>query len=163
MEIRKSEKKDLEIILSLYEAARKFMKENGNPEQWGDTYPEEELIIQDIEERNSYVCTEEGKIIGTFYFKEGEDKTYKKIVNGDWLNDEVYGVVHRITAMENKKGAASYCLKWCFGQCGNIRIDTYKDNIPMQKMLEKNGFKKCGIIYLENGAERIAYQKYEQK
>lgn len=78
MEIRKSEKKDLEIILSLYEAAREFMKENGNPEQWGDTYPEEELIIQDIEERNSYVCTEEGKIIGTFYFKEGEDKTYKK-------------------------------------------------------------------------------------
>lgn len=163
MEIRKSEKKDLEIILSLYEAARKFMKENGNPEQWGDTYPEEELIIQDIEERNSYVCTEEGKIIGTFYFKEGEDKTYKKIVNGDWMNDEVYGVVHRITAMENKKGVASYCLKWCFGQCGNIRIDTYKDNIPMQKMLKKNGFKKCGIIYLENGAERIAYQKYEQK
>lgn len=163
MEIRKSEKKDLEIILSLYEAARKFMKENGNPEQWGDTYPEEELIIQDIEERNSYVCTEEGKIIGTFYFKEGEDKTYKKIVNGDWMNDEVYGVVHRITAMENKKGVASYCLKWCFEQCENIRIDTYKDNIPMQKMLEKNGFKKCGIIYLENGAERIAYQKYEQK
>ena len=33
----------------------------------------------------------------------------------------------------------------------NIKIDTHKDNISMQKLLEKNGFKYCGIIYLEDG------------
>jgi hypothetical protein len=29
----------------------------------------------------------------------------------------------------------------------------------MQKCLIRNGFKYCGIIYLESGAERIAFQK----
>ena len=28
----------------------------------------------------------------------------------------------------------------------------------MQHLFEKNGFKKCGIIYLEDGSERLAYQ-----
>ena len=28
----------------------------------------------------------------------------------------------------------------------------------MQRQLEKNGFAKCGTIYLENGDSRTAYQ-----
>ena len=39
------------------------------------------------------------------------------------------------------------------------QIDTHKDNIPMQRVLLRNGFVYCGIIHLENGDERIAYQK----
>ena len=40
-----------------------------------------------------------------------------------------------------------------------ISIDTHKDNLIMQKFLSKNGFDRCGIIYVEDGTERIAYQK----
>ena len=40
----------------------------------------------------------------------------------------------------------------------NVRADTHKDNITMQNMLAKNGFVPCGIIHVENGSERIAYQ-----
>ena len=29
----------------------------------------------------------------------------------------------------------------------------------MQRMQAKNGFEYCGIIYLEDGAERIAFEK----
>ncbi len=29
----------------------------------------------------------------------------------------------------------------------------------MQKVFEKNGFKRCGIIYVEDGTPRIAYQR----
>ena len=29
----------------------------------------------------------------------------------------------------------------------------------MQKALKRNGFEKCGIIYLDNGDPRIAYEK----
>ena len=29
----------------------------------------------------------------------------------------------------------------------------------MQRLLEKSGFKYCGIIYLEDGNERIAFEK----
>ena len=39
----------------------------------------------------------------------------------------------------------------------NIREDTHADNQIMQKLAEKNGFVKCGIIYVKNGTPRIAY------
>ncbi len=68
-------------------------------------------------------------------------------------------MIHRLASVDGKKGVATFCLSWCFAQCGNIRIDTHKNNIPMQNLLRKNGYTRCGIIYLENGDERIAYQK----
>ena len=36
MEIRKASMQDLEQIMHVYKNARKFMRENGNEEQWGD-------------------------------------------------------------------------------------------------------------------------------
>ena len=82
-----------------------------------------------------------------------------RIYDGDWINDSRYGVVHRITSTGNVKGTASFCLNWALEQCGNIRIDTHRDNIVMQLLLDKNGFNYCGIVYVEDGTERIAYQK----
>lgn len=159
MEIRNSTKKDFDKILKLYKDAREFMKTNGNPEQWKDDYPRTSLVESDIENNISYICVDEGKIAGVFMYLEGKEPTYEKIYEGEWINDKPYGVVHRITSAKGKKGVATFCLDWCFNKCGNLRIDTHRDNIPMQNLLNKIGFVKCGIIYLENGDERIAYQK----
>lgn len=156
MEIRKTSINDLNTIMNLYSHARKFMEENKNPTQWAN-YPPKELLEDDIEKNNSYVCVENGEIVGTFFFKTGDDPTYLKIFHGEWLNDKPYGVIHRITS--SKKGVGTFCLKWCFEKCSNIRIDTHEDNIPMQNLLKKNNYKKCGIIYIENGEERIAFHK----
>ena len=41
----------------------------------------------------------------------------------------------------------------------NLRADTHRDNRIMQHILQKHGFRYCGIIYLLNGDERLAYQK----
>ena len=41
----------------------------------------------------------------------------------------------------------------------NIKIDTHEDNLIMQKLLEKNSFKYCGVIYLLDGSKRIAFEK----
>ncbi|MFR1314947.1 MAG: GNAT family N-acetyltransferase, partial [Clostridium perfringens] len=41
----------------------------------------------------------------------------------------------------------------------SIKIDTHRDNISMQRAVVKNDFQKCGIIYLEDGSERIAFEK----
>ena len=115
--------------------------------------------MDDISSGNSYVCVEHDKIIATFYYKEGIDDTYVRIYEGQWLNEAPYGVVHRITSDGTIRGAASFCLNWAFNKCGNLKIDTHRDNIVMQHLLDKNGFKYCGVVYLENGSERIAYQK----
>jgi len=94
-----------------------------------------------------------------FYFKVEEDPTYAKIYEGEWLNDKPYGVVHRIASNGMQKGVASYCLQWCLEQCHNIRVDTHRDNLVMQEILRRNGYQRCGIIYVANGTERIAFQK----
>ena len=159
MEIRKTKPEELNILIRMYENARIFMASHGKPLQWGNTYPEPQILMDDISSGNSYVCVEHDKIIATFYYKEGIDDTYVRIYEGQWLNEAPYGVVHRITSDGTIRGAASFCLNWAFNKCGNLKIDTHRDNIVMQHLLDKNGFKYCGVVYLENGSERIAYQK----
>lgn len=159
MEIRKSTPDDLDTLLQLYADARDFMAKNGNPSQWGSTYPSAALVQSDIDKGCSYVCIQNGQIAGTFYFKAGEDPSYREIFDGSWLNELPYGVIHRITSAAGTKGVASFIFQWCFQQCRNLKIDTHDDNLPMQKALRKNGFIHCGTIYLEDGSKRIAFQR----
>lgn len=106
MIIRKSTMEDLPKIMEMYEEARQFMRDNGNPDQWGTSNPKEEWIVLDIEDGDSYVCTKDGEIVGTFYFRIGEDPTYRQIHDGAWMDDSSYGVVHRITTDRKARGTA---------------------------------------------------------
>lgn len=159
MQIRKTKPEELDQVMAIYAHARQFMAEHGNPNQWGKVKPAREQIVADIECGCSYVCEEKGEIAAVFFYCKGIDPTYIQIYEGQWLNDKPYGVVHRIAAAGTVKGAGSFCLNWAFSQCGNLKIDTHRDNVVMQNTLKKNGFVYCGIIYLEDGDERLAYQK----
>ena len=161
MLIRNTETRDLEAVMEIYAAAREFMRDNGNGGQWGATHPTRALIESDIANRDSYVVEEDGEIVGAFFFKIGEDPTYKVIQDGEWLKDGEYGVIHRIAVKYHGRGIVGFVYNHCFNIIDNLRIDTHKDNIPMQRSLEKAGFKYCGIIHIANGDERIAYQKAE--
>lgn len=160
MIIRPTELKDLSLVMGIYEYARSFMRANGNATQWVNGYPSEELIRQEIEDNHSFVCIgEQGEIAGTFCFILGDDPTYRQIYEGAWLNDAPYGVIHRMATNGKQKGVADACFDWCMEQSDNIRVDTHKDNLVMQHILEKRGFRRCGIIYVRDGTERIAYQR----
>ena len=159
MEIRKATLSDLPRLLEIFEKARTFMRANGNMEQWTGGYPSVEVLTADIESGFSHVCVDEGEIVATFFFAPGPDPTYAVIYEGAWTNDEPYHVVHRIAADGKRKGIASFCLQWCAAQDAHLRIDTHRDNFPMQKAVEKNGFAYRGIIHLLNGDERLAYER----
>lgn len=159
MEIRRAKTEDLTEIMEIYAQARDFMARTGNPNQWGDHYPEEELIRTDIEKEISYVAEQNGQIKAVFMYVFGDDPTYSVIEDGDWIDDRPYGVIHRIASREGVRGAGSFCMQWGFAECGNLRMDTHEDNKVMQHVLEKNGFRRCGRIYVEDGSPRIAYQK----
>lgn len=160
-EIQNTTMEQIEEVMEIYAYARKFMAEHGNPNQWKDSHPPRSTVEQDIADGKSYVCMVEGKVAGVFYFHVGDDPTYAVIEEGQWLSDRPYGVVHRIASGGRAKGVGSFCVSWAVSQCGNVRIDTHRDNVVMQNMLEKNGFKYCGIIHIENGEERLAYQRCE--
>ena len=161
MNIRNAKRAELDEIMGIYEKARQFMSANGNPTQWWDGYPPRELISDDIEQKKLFVCEDEGEIAAVFYFAVENDPTYEKIYDGAWLNDNDYAVMHRVAVAKKGKGVISNCFEYCLSRCSDLKIDTHKDNIPMQRALEKNGFSYCGIIYIDAGDERIAYQKHK--
>ncbi len=164
MNIRLAEHKDLDRILQIYESARRFMGEMGNPNQWGKANPPVSRTIEDIQTQKLYAVTDNNFIIAIFFFDIADDPTYEVIYGGNWLNDKPYGVIHRIAVSDEArgKGVAGICFDYAFDKCRNLKIDTHKDNIPMHRALAKHGFIKCGIIHLANGDERIAFQKTEE-
>lgn len=159
---RHAEKRDLQEILSVYQRARVFMKENGNSTQWGDNWPPETLIREDIDLQRNYVCLHNDIIVGVFAYMQGKniDPTYEIIEDGSWIGNSYYGVVHRLASLGTVRGVGKAALDFCYNQCNHLRVDTHENNTVMQNLLEKNGFKRCGIIYVEKDhSPRIAYEK----
>ena len=161
MTIRQAEISDLKDILPIYAYARQQMAANGNPGQWGADKPIRKAIEHDIKHGNLFLVESKGQLAGVFAFLLGEEPTYRYI-EGKWENQLPYGVIRRIAGNGREKGIFKQCLSFCEGFTNNIRIDTHKDNLIMRHLLEKNGFKECGIIYVEDGTPRIAFQRYQK-
>ena len=155
--IRPAQISDLPAIEQVYAAARAFMRKNGNMNQWVNGYPQRELLIEDMERGHLFVIEENGAVHGAFAFILGEDPTYNYIEDGQWLNDRPYGTIHRIGTDGMIHGAVKAALDFALRFTDQVRADTHADNHPMQHTLSKNGFVRCGVIYLENGDPRIAY------
>jgi hypothetical protein len=158
-QIRKAKLEEIDRIMPAYSRARQFMQETGNENQWINGYPSREDILHDIQSECLYIClSPEGEIAGAFFFKIGNDETYDKIYEGEWLNGKPYGVIHRLASSGAYKGVGDACFRWCLAKCKDIRVDTHRSNHVMQHIFMKNGFVRCGIIYIRNGSERIAFQ-----
>jgi len=157
MHIRKAEINDLPVIMNIYEKAKIFMRNNGNPTQWASGYPNEEVISKDIADGNLYVFIENNNIVGVFAFIIGDEPTYQRIENGNWHSTMEYGTIHRLASDGSTKGIAKSCFDFCRQKCNYLRIDTHRDNKPMLSAIRKYGFQECGIIYVHDGSERIAF------
>ena len=157
MKIRSATYADLDAILNIYARARSFMREHGNPTQWGDSYPSNELVISDLERGCLYLVVDrEDAPVGVFAcFKDG-DPDYD-VINGAWLNDLPYTAIHRIASAGTHKGVFSCILDYCLSFSANIKVDTHLDNTVMQSVLKKHGFKLCGTITAD-GIEYLAFQ-----
>jgi len=159
MEIRKSNPEDINHIMDCIDTARQLMRDGGNNVQWTNGYPSRELMLASIKNGFNYLIFNDDEVVATFDFIIGNDPNYVVIEDGNWLNDEKYGVIHRLASNGKAKGVAQFCFEWCFSQFPNIRIDTHETNIAMQKVLERLGYKKCGIIYVSDGTPRLAFHK----
>jgi ribosomal protein S18 acetylase RimI-like enzyme len=167
MKMQKSTLAHLEAIMSIIDDAQKYLA-SLNIDQWQDGYPNEEQIKLDIENNDSYIVVDETeKIIGTTVFTTKKEPTYNKI-EGKWLTEgnTKYGVIHRLAVSDEyrKSGFSKFVFDYCEKklieqEIASMRIDTHKDNIGMQGLLKKMGYKYCGVIILTSGAERLAFEK----
>lgn len=159
MNISPAHNEDLAGIMAVLAAAKGIMRASGNDGQWVGGYPSEEVILEDIAKGNGFVVLEDGRIVGYFAFIASPEPTYARIDGGAWQDDALpYHVVHRIGSYPEVHGVFKAVMDWCFERDPNIRIDTHRDNRIMQHCINRYGFIYCGIIYLESGDERLAYQ-----
>jgi GNAT superfamily N-acetyltransferase len=168
MNIRQSGVNDLDALMSLFAQARGTIAALGI-DQWQDGYPSEAVIMRDIEKGQSYCVEIDGQICATFALIDDGEPTYDRIFDGAWLTGDAKGhylAIHRVAIAVAMRGqgiapailsyAADAALR--LGRT-SLRIDTHRGNVVMRRMLEKNGFTLCGVIYIASGAERVAYEK----
>ena len=180
MNFRKSTFDDVDRILEIIEKAKIELKKLGL-DQWQNSYPNREVVENDIKNEFSYVLEEIAKkdnksenqifkkIIGTIVLSPEKEESYSKI-EGKWITNDDYIVIHRLAVDSEikNKGIATKILEFSEKECIknkilSIKTDTHENNEPMKKFLEKNGFSYCGVIYLDKepdvGEKRIAYEK----
>ncbi|WP_094729750.1 GNAT family N-acetyltransferase [Bifidobacterium hapali] len=158
---------DFPQMQQIYAHARELMARTGNPTQWGHTFPQEEVVRDDIAHRRSMLLVDmvdgRERILAQFALCPGEDPTYASI-DGAWLDDDAYVTIHRIASSGLVRHAARECIAWALKQYGNVRADTHPNNKAMQHVLETSGFARCGLIQLidrPTDTTRIAYQRHE--
>lgn len=157
--IRRAVLEDERAIAKVYESARAFMAEHGNPDQWGSAYPPAALTHEDIEKGILYVLEEGGEVHGVFMFEIAEDPTYRTIREGSWKSEEPYGVIHRVASDGQVHGLMREAVAFCSGKIRHLRMDTHGKNQTMQHQILRNGFVYCGVIRTHDGTERLAYEK----
>lgn len=165
MKICRAEKENIDAIVKIMDEAKRYFKQHDIP-QWQNAngYPNAKDVECDIDKGGAWIIQDEMQVIGYSFICVYQDPNYAYI-EGKWLNDAPYVVIHR-TCVENTykgKNIASHFIEKAKEICKennvhNIRVDTHEKNISMQHLLEKNGFKKVGIIYVEDGSPRYAYQ-----
>lgn len=165
MQYRRSIESDIPSIMPIIHQAQTLLKEAG-VNQWQNNYPNEAAILNDIHNLESYVVLDKQRVIGTFALSFRIESTYNHIYEGSWLSLQDYAVIHRIALDNEYKGLGisteiiNTIEEWCVNQkVFSLKIDTHEDNRSMRRMLEKNGFVYCGIIFLLDGNRRVAYEK----
>ena len=135
---RGARRADLDAILKIYARARQAMADSGNPTQWGDHFPPQELLEEDIDSNRLFLYLVNGELEGVFAFILGPDPTYARIEDGKWLNDTLpYGTIHRLASAGRHPGVAAAVITWCLEHCESLRADTHADNKIMQHLLEE--------------------------
>lgn len=166
--IRKATLVDTNQILEIYTDAKRLLKESGS-DQWQSGYPNLSTVTSDILDNGLYILLWDEKIIGVSFITDQGEKTYQQI-DGSWLNDEPYFVVHRIATRDGYYGMGVAQTLFNFTEqlalekgIRNIRVDTHKQNLSMQSLLSKLNYQYCGIIDLNlpkpYESKRLAYQK----
>ncbi|MGL4760050.1 MAG: GNAT family N-acetyltransferase [Sarcina sp.] len=162
---RKSKIEDVEKIMYIIKQAQDYLKSQGI-DQWQNGYPNAQTILNDIKNDVSYVLEENGEVLATTVISFDGEPTYDKIYKGQWLSNYNFAVIHRIAVNNDYKGRGlagkiieatqEFCTE---KDVKSIRIDTHIENISMQNSVKKNGFKYCGIIYVCDGSDRVAFEK----
>ena len=182
MVIRPATPADIPALRPVFEAAKDIMRADGNLEQWSAPgFPDDSLLLRDIARGGGFVIENRWpvgaghderktvmpgltghlaapRIVAYFALLPSPEPTYD-VIDGAWLTDEPYGVIHRMASYPEVHGIFSTIIDYATSRFAHLRIATHRDIHIMQHLIKKHGFTYCGIIWLEDGTERLAYER----
>ena len=157
--VRNATMGDLDHIMEMVDHSRSIMRANGNNSQWGG-YPGRDLIGNDIATGIGHVMTEGSRVVGYFSMLTQPEPTYEYIEDGLWLDDTTpYVTLHRLACVPSVKGIARCAFEWGEAHAPSVRVDTHLDNHIMLHIINGRGYTRCGVVYMQDGSPREAFQK----
>ena len=148
--IRPATAADLPALRPVFEAAKGIMRADGNAEQWSAPgFPPDNLLLRDIAREGGFVIENRWPVEAG----HDEEKTVMPGLTGHLAAPRIvayFALLH---------GIFSTIIDYATSRFAHLRIDTHRDNRIMQHLIEKHGFTYCGIIWLEDGTERLAYER----
>lgn len=161
--LRIATEQDIPMIWPIIQQAILRRKNDGS-NQWQDGYPNSETITNDIKKKVGFVGVKNHEIIAYVAIDSAIEPAYEEI-EGKWLSDLPYVVIHRVAVSENQlgQGIATKIFyeveKIALDQnIKSLKVDTNYDNVGMLKILEKINYTYCGEVYFR-GSPRRAFEK----
>lgn len=175
VKFRKTKESDLDRVMNILADGRASLAALGI-DQWQGGYPHRGVIEADVARGESFVAVDDNAVVfATTMIGLAGEPIYDTIEGGLWLTSSMshsprYGVIHRVAVSASQKGQGAGTFLLASAEritsaqgYESVRVDTHPGNLPMQRLLEKQGYTRCGIVHIvhaEKGTpERIAYEK----
>ncbi|ASK29100.1 GNAT family N-acetyltransferase [Chryseobacterium sp. T16E-39] len=163
IKFRKAEIKDRNIIWEIIQQAIERRRADGST-QWQNGYPNADTVESDIAKGFGFVLTIDN-VVAVYVALIFNDEPAYSTIEGAWLSDGEFVVVHRVAVSEDFAGQGlvkklfDYIEEYTKSQgVQSVKVDTNYDNIAMLKILEKQGYSYCGEVVLAGGV-RKAFEK----
>lgn len=173
---RPATREDFDRVSALLDVGHETFAALGIDEGRNKKYPSARRLMHSIKNGTTHVVEDaQGHLIAVFAVSFSPDKNYAHGIEGAWLTDtnadpQPYAELHWVAVdyPARRRGVGMFILDKAdhIARAGgrvSIRADVYPDNVPMQKLLEKHGYARCGEIVIKDvlGREkrRIGFER----
>lgn len=160
IQIRKTQPEEIDHLMNIFEQGKRIMRKSGNLKQWTGSYPSRDLIKKISKLVTAMSVWTKGRYHRDLYLH-----SWQRSYLCPHLRRTMVG---RRTSLCHHPPPGQYrrqprCSRRLPGVVLHPNTELAGRHPPRQPHLAthpaKHGFRYCGIIYLLNGDERLAYQK----
>lgn len=161
---RPAEREDFDRVTALLDIGHETFAALGIDEGRNKKYPSSRRLMHSIKNGTTHVVEDrDGRLIAVFAVSFSPDKNYARgLEDGAWLTDtaavpQPYAELHWVSVdrRARRRGVGMFILDKAdqiarAGGRSSIRADVYELNAPMQKLLEKHGYRRCGTVVIRD-------------
>ena len=151
MHLTRATRADFTAICALYQSVCTQMAKDPSPQWvWGE-YPCEDILQKTLDAGTLYIAREGDTLLCAVTVDTNFDPEYAQV---NWLFGVKPGAFHRLAIAPDQQGKglgqkaiAAVCDILCGMGCDTLRIDTYSPNVNAQKLYDRVGMRRAGVVH----------------